>query len=54
MQDSINLYDLWSILLLADKNGLYLYSMDEAMSGEYNISAYYDKVGEKVRVIIIS
>lgn len=29
MQDSINLYDLWSILLLADKNGLYLYSMDE-------------------------
>ena len=29
MQDNINLYDLWPILLLADKNGIYLYSMDE-------------------------
>jgi len=32
----------------------YLYSMDDVMSGEYNVSAYYDKVGELVRVIIIS
>ena len=29
MQDNINLYDLWPILLLVDKNGLYLHSMDE-------------------------
>lgn len=32
----------------------YLYSMDDVMSGVYNVSAYYDEAGEMIRVIIIS
>ena len=42
------------VVYYKSNSNYYLYSMDDAMSGEYNVSAYYDKVGERVRVIIIS
>ena len=32
----------------------YLYSMDEVLSGEYNVSAYYDEFSKKVRIIILT
>ena len=37
-----------------NSSNYYLYSMEEAMSGEYNVSAYCDKLSNKVRIIILS
>ena len=45
------------VVYLRENSEYNLSTMDEAMSGEYNVSAYYDKVekeGGRVRVIIIS
>ena len=57
MQDSIDLYDLRSILLLADKNDLYLHSMDEYDKARsciirvYNdeVKSIFDMLNEYIR-----
>jgi len=38
------------------KNGsnYYLYSMEDVLNGEYNVTSYYDKASTRIRVIIIS
>lgn len=42
------------VVYYKNNSNYYLYSIDDVMSGEYNVSAYYDTVGELVRVIILS
>lgn len=45
------------VVYIRENSEYNLSTMDEAMSGEYNVSAYYDKVekeGGRVRVIVIS
>lgn len=42
------------VVYYKNNSNYYLYSMNEVLSGDYNISAYYDTIGEKVRVIIIT
>lgn len=42
------------VVYYKNSSNYYLYSMDDVLSGEYSIFAYYDKTGERIRVIIIN
>lgn len=42
------------VVYYKNNSNYYLYTMDDVMSDEYNISAYYDKENKIIRVLIIS